>query len=406
MVPVVVTTSGPEAVADRTYLDGIRLGAGAVNRRGGIAGRPLEVPVHDDRGDPRVTADLIRRAVEAPGTSAVLVVGPARSIVAARPAIEATRTPVIILGGDLYSGRDLFRQAFQTTIPYRWQAAVMARYLVKDREHERVALVVEPGPEADVARQAFGEAMAEEGSHPEVTVMLPSAGDLRSLVQRTREADAVAYFGGAAGGRRVARALGAVPDPPQLAVASPGLQPSFADPVGPQPGTVAPYPYTWAGWAEPIRRIGTFRDLCLRKLGHRPEGFEQEGFDAMRLLAAALGRSDGQGGDSLVRALESFTEALWSSLPIQLGPDDHLFFSDRQVGLFAVEAPGEPAEPWVAAWASWRPIMRTFTSNGERTTIIDRDKDVFFPGWRSPEPAPDYWTSRYGIVTRGGDPLH
>jgi branched-chain amino acid transport system substrate-binding protein len=398
--------SGPDAGADRTYLDGTRLGAAAVNRRGGVEGRPLKIQVQDDGGDPGTTADLIRQAVRSPGTPAVLVVGPARSVVAARPEIEATRTPVVLLGGDLYSGRDLFRQAFQTSIPYRWQAATIARYLVQDRGYERVVLVTERGPGAEVAREAFTAAMLEEGSTPSLRLPLFPASDLSALVERMDDADAVAYFGDASAGRRLSRALSALEAPPQLAASSVALQPSFAGPGGPEPGTVAPYPYTWAGWAEPIRRIGTFRDLCLRRLGHRPEGFEQEGFDAVRLLAAGLRRSGGRGGDSLVRALESFTEALWASLPIRLGPDDHLLFSDRQLGLLAVEGPGQDPEPWVADWAPWRPIMRTFTGNGERTTVIDRDKDVFFPGWRPREPAPDFWTARYGIVTRKGDPLH
>jgi branched-chain amino acid transport system substrate-binding protein len=406
VVRVVATATGPDAGADRTYLDGIRLGAAAVNRRGGVEGRHLEIQVQDDEGDLGTTTDLIRQAVQGPGTPAVLVVGPARSVVAARLEIEATRTPVVLLGGDLYTGRDLFRQAFQTSIPYRWQAAVMARYLVKDRGHERIGLVTERGPGAEVARQAFTAAMAEEGSVPSLSLPLSPGSDIGVLAERMRDADAVAYFGDAPAGRRLGRALAKLDDPPQVAASAAALQPGFAGSGGPRPGTVTPYPYTWAGWAEPIRRIGTFRDLCLRQLGHHPEGFEQEGFDAVRILAAGLRSSSGHGGDPLVRALESFTEALWASLPIRLGPDDHLFFSDRQLGLFAVEDPGKGPEPWVAEWAPWRPIMRTFTGNGERTTVIDRDKDVFFPGWRPREPAPDFWTSRYGIVTRQGDPLH
>jgi hypothetical protein len=100
------------------------------------------------------------------------------------------------------------------------------------------------------------------------------------------------------------------------------------------------------------------------------------------------------------------TDGTFSSLPVALGPDDHLFLSDRQLGLFAVEASGTRTEPWVPDWAPWRPVMRTFTANGERTTVLDQDKRIFFPGWRPPQPAPDFWTSRYGITTRRRDPLH
>jgi hypothetical protein len=31
---------------------------------------------------------------------------------------------------------------------------------------------------------------------------------------------------------------------------------------------------------------------------------------------------------------------------------------------------------------------------------------VFFPFWRKDQPGPNYWRSRYGIITRPRDPLH
>jgi hypothetical protein len=92
---------------------------------------------------------------------------------------------------------------------------------------------------------------------------------------------------------------------------------------------------------------------------------------------------------------------------VQLGPDDHVFLGEHEVGMFAVPGPNERAEPWVGPRTPWRPIMRTFTPDLERTGIPDRDKRVFFPRWRKNRPAPKYWNSRYGIVTRPRqDPLH
>jgi branched-chain amino acid transport system substrate-binding protein len=403
---VVGSLTGPDAETDAPYLDGIRLAEVVVNRRGGVDGTPIELRTSDDRSDPAATEDLLREAVADRAAVAVLVVGAGRALVAARPEIEGSRIPVILLRGDLYSGQDLFRLAFQTSLPYRWQAAVMARYLVKDRRYDRVVQVTERGPGAELARDAFQAAMAEEGSAPALRLPIFPASDVAALARRSDGADAVVYFGGPRGGRRLARAVSRLADPPQFAASSDALQAGFAEPAQVAPGTVAPYPYTWAGWAEPIRRVATFRALCRRELGHPPLGFEQEGYDAVRLVAEALERTEGQGGDRLVRALESSEEPVFSSLPIGLGPDDHLLLTDRQLGLFAVARPTEDAEPWAPSWAPWRPVMRTFTGNGERTTVIDRDKDVFFPGWHAREPAPDFWTARYGIVTRRRDPLH
>ena len=408
-VRVVASLTGPDVAADATFVDGIELGRRVVNRRGGVGGVPLEVTTADDQSEPDSTVRFIRQAVGDPATAAVLVVGDGPSVARARPAIEGARTPVVLLRGDLYSERGLFREVFQTSIPLRWQAAVLARYLVVDRGYDRVAFGTEIPetfgyrPESP-AERAMREAMLEEGDHPWQSFGLEPDFGTGGARQDLRPADAVAYVGGARVLARLSRSLGGLDDPPQLAAWAEALQSSFAE-ANPPPGTVAPYAYTWAGWAEPIRRVAAFRELCRRVLGHPPAGFEQEGYDAVRVLADALERTRGRGGDPLVRALEG-TEATYSSLPISLGPDDHLFLSDRQLGLFAVAGPREQVEPWAPAWAPWRPVMRTFTANGERTTVLDQDKRVFFPRWRSPHPAPDFWTSRYGITTRRGDPLH
>ena len=171
-------------------------------------------------------------------------------------------------------------------------------------------------------------------------------------------------------------------------------------------GTVACAPYTWAGWAQPIPRVARFRARFQSRFGREPGLAEQEGYEAVRAVAEALHRTGGRGGDALVRALESFREETYSSTPIHLGPDDHVFAEQSHLGLFAresggVRAPGEDLEP-----LPWRPVMRTFTTNGKRVNLTDRDVRVFFPSWRQPAPRPNYWRSRYGIASRPDDPLH
>jgi hypothetical protein len=51
--------------------------------------------------------------------------------------------------------------------------------------------------------------------------------------------------------------------------------------------------------------------------------------------------------------------------------------------------------------------MRTFTYDGQRTSVLDVDRTVFFPWWTKYLPGPHYWRSIYGIATRPkDDPLH
>jgi hypothetical protein len=316
----------------------------------------------DPEGDPE---RALREAVALRPPAVVIVRAPG-AVVRARAQIEAALVPVIEVGSDLYSDRLLFRYAFQVSTPLTWQARVLAHYLVADRGYDRIGIIGVPA--------LAGAAVEEEGVS---VVELPQAEGILALGPP----------------RGILR--------PQMGTSAETLSNDHAP-----PGTVACAPYTWAGWAEPIPRVARFRDRFEARFGREPGLAEQEGYEAVRTVAEALQRTGGRGGDALVRALESFRDETYSSTPVRLGPDDHVFAEQSHLGLFArepdgVRAPGEDLDP-----VPWRPVMRTFTTNGKRVNMTDRDVRVFFPSWRPPAPRPNYWRSSYGIVSRPDDPLH
>jgi len=348
LLPVVVAEG-----AHRSYLEGMELATVEV-------GAELDV-----RPTPAPVAGL--RQILVTGPPAVFVVGAPDAVAEARPDIEAVGVPVILVGGDLYTDRRLFRQAFQTAIPLRWQARVLARYLVVDRGHDQIAVVGD--------RALGAEALAEERASPATS---------------TDGADAVLALG----------SLGNVGQA-QVAASNETVLPS-----GLPLGSVICLPYTWAGWADMLPRVHRFRTRFAARFGRPPSGFEQEGYDAVRAVAEALNRTGGAGGEPLVQALEGFREETYSSLPIRLGPDDHVLAEESQLGLFAVDDRAVPAGE-AQAQVPWRAVMRTFTTDGQKVNLLDSDKKVFFPGWRRPKPSPRYWKSRFGIATRpDDDPLH
>jgi hypothetical protein len=79
-----------------------------------------------------------------------------------------------------------------------------------------------------------------------------------------------------------------------------------------------------------------------------------------------------------------------------------------ELGLFAVAGPNERLDPWQTPGSEpWRPLMRTFTYDGKRTSVLDMDRRAFFPFWRKNQPGPEFWRSRYGIRTRASkDAVH
>lgn len=428
--PSATTPSGPEpvvldvVVADdfgplyldlfdaTTYLDGMRVAVADVNGAGGVLGRPLALRLHDrDPGDVGFAAEVIEQLATDPGTVAVLYVGPGGAVIEARPAVERAGTPVVLLHGDLYSSRALFRQVFQTTAPWLWQAHVIARYVVRDRR-ARDVVFVGSGPGADVAADVFRSALGYWGGTLGAAFTDrdadPSTG-LGRAGERAAGADWVVVFAPPGDAVVVVNALeeeaAAQGGNPGITASSALLVPDLRL-AHPEPGTTAAYVYSWAGWAEVIPRVFAFVRRFERAMGQPPRGLEQEGYDAVLVLAEALRRTDGHGGPALVRALERVRGMALSSLPVSLGPDDHLFLPREQIGLFAVPGPDELLDPWLAGPGAWMPVMRTFTTDGRRTSVLERDRAVFFPFWREDRPSPNYWRSVYGIVTRPTDPLH
>jgi hypothetical protein len=140
--------------------------------------------------------------------------------------------------------------------------------------------------------------------------------------------------------------------------------------------------------------------------GHAASGPAQQGYEAVRLLAWGLRHS--KGGPGLLDRLEHAQGLMFAGTTIDLGPDDHILPPRDELGLFSVAGPDEKVDPWqIAGTQPWRAIMRTFTTDGQRTNVPDLDRTVFFPYWTKYLPGPHYWRSIYGITSRPKhDSLH
>jgi ABC-type branched-subunit amino acid transport system substrate-binding protein len=399
-----------------TYVEGMQLAVEEINAGIGVDGHSIQLLLHDHSGVPAEAKRLVGEVLDG-DPLAILYVGPGPALSPNRGRFAESGVPVVLLGGDLYTSRGLFPQAFQTTIPWEWQANAIARYVVTDREADDVVFIGS-GPEARSARGALREALGYWGGDLDAGFddrsRDPEAGLTRAF-RRAGTADWVVVFGDSLRALELTNAIEedasidrttdpedrpGISGPSALLVPSEGL-------AHPEPGTSACSTYTWSGWADPIGRVGRFRARFEEFAGRPPSGLEQEGYDAIKTLVSALRQTGGKGGSPLIRALEGIKDRTFSGFPIHLGPDDHLFAPRDELGLFAVPGPREELDPWQERDGNWRPIMRTFTYDGERTSVLDRDRRVFFPYWNKNLPGPKYWRSRYGIASRPGrDSLH
>jgi ABC-type branched-subunit amino acid transport system substrate-binding protein len=416
VLPVIATTSGPLAAEDRGYLDGMRLAVQEIDGGGGVKGRPLALDIYDDGGDPDRGTQAIEQALDQK-PAAILYVGPGEAVTPVRARLEQMGTPLILLSGDLYTSRGLFQQVFQASIPWEWQANVIARYVVVDRKAKDAVFIGE-GPAARSAADALRGALAYWGGRLGASFTdadrSPTKGFTKAFNRAARADWAIAY-GSPSQSLELVNAIEEAAGSSDVAAAGPkpgvsgpvGLLTSHPDLARPEPGTVACSTYAWAGWAQPIPRVGAFRTSFAALTGRSTDGTGQEGYESIRLLSWGLHRT-GAAGTELVAQLEQAKGLLFSSFPIDLGPDDHVLAPRDQLGLFAVAGPEEKVDPWqIHGTEPWRAIMRTFTYDGQRTSVLDVDRTVFFPWWTKYLPGPHYWRSIYGIATRPkDDPLH
>jgi branched-chain amino acid transport system substrate-binding protein len=387
------------------YVEGMQLAVEVVNRLGGVDGRPLSLAIHDDGGDPATATQAISGLLDG-HPLAILYVGGEDALAPLHERFDHSHVPVFLLEGDLYTRRELFPEAFQTGIPWEWQATVLGRYLVRDRNAGRIAFAG-AGPNSSSAAEVIRAALAYWGGGLAASVAVPAHPDsaaLAKVVAQVAGTDAVVVYGSPADSAALAEAIANGSSHPPRIAGGTGLL--FSDPGSLPAGTTACYAYTWAGWAEPIRRVGDFVQAFSASTGHPPAGLAQEGYDAVRVLRWALTRTAGQGGSTLVGELGQVNQT-YASFPIAFGPDDHLALPRDNLGLFAVTGSQEELDPWqTPGLPAWRAVMRTFTTDGVRDDILDRDRPVFFPFWRKNQPGPEYWRSRYGIVSHPSDPLH
>lgn len=370
------------------YLRAARLAA----REAGV--RVVEGGVPDARRLARATGD--------PDLIGAVTLHGADAIESARDVIEAAGFPVIELADDLYGTTVLGPAVFQAATPHSWQAWRLARYFGPgDRGFRAVGLLRDRSRSGEAAARGLAAMLAERG-----LALVDAAGSPEEGVAHLEAArpPAVVVAGSSEFSARALALLSA--EPRRYAGRSrvgDGWRPQVAGfeslvdvrPPAP-PGTVAAGDYLRAGPGDaPVDAARRFREAWRARHGADPQGWEVAAHDAVLALTEASRRAgdhgDGRGG--LLAALEGFDRVRFGSLPISLGPDDHLLAERDVLGL------------WTLRDGRWKPLMRTFTSDLERTNVLEDDWAAFFEGAVPGGEAPLYRTARSGVTTGREDDL-
>lgn len=334
------------------------------------------------------------------GVIGVVSDGAAAAIRDASVALEESMLPVVEVTDDLYDAASLGPSVFQAATPHSWQAFRLARYFGPgDRAYRKVGLLHDGSARGLSARDlasllsdalglrniGFVEAIGLmetslprlESDAPEAVVVAGEHSFRESAVMALAEKHPYS------GKSRVHQGGWH----PQVA----GFETLLVD-IEAQEGSVAAGDYARPPQAKDvIKPVGDFRSRFREEFGSLPVSDEVLAYDAVRVIAEGFGRAGSR--EKTAGELEKFDRVRFGHLPISFSPSDHVMPERDVLGLFAWQDRG------------WSHLMRAFTSDLERTNILEEDWPSFFDGTTPGGEAPFFYTAKAGITTRADDDL-
>lgn len=308
-IGVVLPLTGEVAVDGKLESNGIKLAAAQINAAGGINGRKLEVLFEDGACDPAASASAAQKLITrdnvvaldgafcSSATAAIMPIA-ARSRV---PFLSATSTAADLTAKD----NPYFSRSAPTEDLMSRQAVP---YLVNAKSITKAYIIAFNDDYGLSYLQANKSSLEKAGVQVAGTATFgANTQDFAPLITQFKQSGADALFVGADTGptaslfKQLAQfgVAGTIRVSAQVAASQQFI--SLATPAAAE-GIYATAPYLAQSKAP---RNGAFVRQYMAKYGSPPESGAAGGYDAMYVLAGALKRSKGQGGDALQTAIRA-----------------------------------------------------------------------------------------------------
>ncbi len=320
--------SGYAATTDTAWRDGVLLAAEALNAKGGIAGRRVEVIVEDNRSEPQEAVTAYRKMLQSDKVDVFASGCVSAGNFAAAAFVVRAQVPMLLCS-ILPNPADQVRWAFSTLPPPRFEVETRLKYL-KEHGMQSVGILHDPTPYANLQAGIAEKSAAQYG--------LKVAGneqyrqedsDLAVQIGRLNAAGAQAILKIGLGGTTLTaaknivalglsmpllnslddvnlfRPVSGVLGDRFLFVASPS-QVSDALPAGPLKSALAEFLTPWRA-----------------KYGDRDPNWASRGWDAVMLAAAAVKAAGATDGAKVRDALEGLHDFQGTTGIYTFGADAH-----------------------------------------------------------------------------------
>ena len=303
--------TGYAATVDRAWRDGVEVATAALNAKGGIAGKKIELVVEDNRSEPQEAVTIYRKMISSDNVNMFASGCVSAGNFAAAPLVMRAEKPMVLCS-ILPQQPDHVKWAFTTIPPPRFEVVTRLEYLQKKTQVKKIGVLHDPSPYAN-AQKAAAEKEAKDFGLEVVGIeqYKTDDADLSPQIQKMYAAGARAILKIGLGGTTLTAAkniqqlgldmlmLTSLED---IAVFKP-----VAEVLGDKFFFVASPSQVYEALADnPLKaEIGRFLAPWRAKYQDRDPNWAGRGWDAVMLTAAAVEKAKSTDGAKLRDTLET-----------------------------------------------------------------------------------------------------
>ena len=143
--------TGYAATVDRAWTDGVKVAVDALNAKGGINGRKLEVIVEDNRSEPQEAVTVYRKMISSDKVDIFLSGCVSAGNLAAAGIVVRAQIPMVLCS-ILPQVEDHVKWAFSTLPPARFEVEKRFEYLKENTQIRKVGVLHDPTPYANLQK--------------------------------------------------------------------------------------------------------------------------------------------------------------------------------------------------------------------------------------------------------------
>ena len=305
--------TGYAATVDRAWTEGVKVAVDALNAKGGINGRRLEVIVEDNRSEPQEAVTVYRKMISSDKVDIFLSGCVSAGNLAAAGIVVRAQIPMVLCS-ILPQVEDHVKWAFSTLPPARFEVEKRFEYLKENTQIRKVGVLHDPTPYANLQKGVAEKIAATYGlTIAGVDQYKQDDADLSVQIGKMNAAGAGALLKIGLGGTTMTAAKNIKQLGLQMQMLTSIEDLAVFRPVSEVLGdkfffVAAPSQIADALPDGPLKKaINDFLLPWKAKHGERDPNWAGRGWDAVMITAAAIQKANSFDGQKVRDALESVT---------------------------------------------------------------------------------------------------